>query len=39
MRRRGGYATQYQRDYMEQMRRQTELMERIATSLEKSDLK
>jgi nitrogen fixation-related uncharacterized protein len=34
-RRKGGYSTQYQRDYMDQMRKQTELLERVASALEK----
>ena len=39
MRRRGGYSTQYQRDYMEQVKKHTELLERIATALEKNNFK
>ena len=36
---RKGYGTPYQRDHMEQVKRQNELLERIATALEKNNSK
>jgi ATP-dependent Zn protease len=36
---RKGYGTQFQRDLMEQTKKQTDLLERIATSLEKNNSK
>ena len=34
-RRNGGYGTQYHRDHMEEMRKQSEALARIATALER----